>query len=102
MTVQDAALMVTSEMSVRLLPSTVPSVEIHTRTYEVDDALFTEMVLEPGFSGVAGVSSVVSDSDDGVADWAERICTEVPVLVTLRVTEPTTVGCGNCSIRPTP
>src|SRR5690348_1250788 len=60
------------------------------------------MVLEPGFSGVVGVSSVVSDRDDGVADWAARICTEVPVLVTFKVTAPIVVGCGSCSIRPTP
>src|SRR6185312_2766035 len=71
---QDAALRVISEMSARLLPSTVPNVEIHTSTYDVGDALLMVIVFGPGFIGVGGVSSVVSCSDDGVALRADRIC----------------------------
>jgi hypothetical protein len=56
-----------------LLPSTVPSVVIHTSTYEVGEALLIGIVFEPVFIGVGGVISVVSSSEAGVADWAERI-----------------------------
>ena len=45
---------------------------------------------------------MVSSSDDGVGDSADRICTAVPVLFTLIVTSPSLVGCGSCSISPTP
>ena len=51
---------------------------------------------------MAGVSTVVSSSDDGVGVCAERISTAVPVLFRLMVTSPTVVGCGSCSISPTP
>jgi hypothetical protein len=60
------------------------------------------MVLAPGLSVVAGVSTVVSSSEAGVADSAERISTAVPVLFRLIPTSPIAVGCGNCSISPTP
>src|SRR5690242_18311955 len=92
---QDAALTVISEISLRFLPSTVPSVVIHTRTLDVGAALFTEMVFDPGFIGVGGLSSVVSFSDDGDELCADRIWIAVPVLLRLIVTEPITVGCGS-------
>src|SRR5215207_3838045 len=89
-------------MSERLSPSTVPRVETHTSTLDVGAALSTLMVLEPGLSVVADVSTVVSSSDDGVGVCDERISTAVPVLFRLTVTSPIVVGCGNCSISPTP
>src|SRR4051794_15420848 len=89
-------------MSERLLPSTWPSVDTHTNRFDVGAALSTLTVLEPGFSGVAGVNTVVSANDDGVGVCAERISTEVPVLFRSMVTSPTAVGCGSCSISPTP
>ncbi len=51
---------------------------------------------------VGSVSAVVSSSDDGDAESEDRICTAVPVLLTLMVTEPTVAGCDSCRIRPTP
>ncbi len=51
---------------------------------------------------VGWVSAVVSSSDDGVAEDDDRICTAVPVLLTLMVTDPMVAGCDSCSIRPTP
>ena len=51
---------------------------------------------------MAGVSTVVSSSDDGVGVCDERISTAVPVLFRLIVTSPIVVGCGSCSISPTP
>src|SRR4051812_3238975 len=89
-------------MSDRLLPSTWPRVETHTKTLDVGVGLSTLIVLDPGFSVVAGTSTVVSSSDAGVGVCAARICTAVPVLLSEMVTSPTLVGCGNCSISPTP
>ena len=89
MTGQDAALSVISEMSERLSPFTEPSVEIHTSTFDVGDASSTSMVFGPGFRVVGLVSAVVSSSVDGVAVDEDRICTAVPVLLTLMVTDPT-------------
>ena len=63
-------MIVTSEIIASLLPSTLPRVVIHTRTYAVGVAVDTEIVLEPVFIGCGGVSSVVSSSDAGVADCA--------------------------------
>ena len=80
----------------------MPSVEIHTSTFDVGDASSTLMVFGPGLRVSAGVSTVVSSSDAGVGVCDDRICTAVPVLFTLMVTSPSLVGCGNCSIRPTP
>src|SRR5262245_29447218 len=89
-------------MSDRLFPSTWPSVETHTSRLDVGGALSTLIVFEPGFRGVADVSTVVSSSDDGFGVWDERISTAVPVLSRLMVTSPIFVGWGNCSSRPTP
>src|SRR5262245_15179947 len=89
-------------MSDRLFPSTWPSVETQTSRLEVGDALSTLIVFEPGFREVAGVSTAVSSSDDGFGVCAERISTAVPVLSRLMVTSPIFVGCGNCSMGPTP
>lgn len=60
------------------------------------------MVLVPGLSVAGWVSAVVSSSEDGDAEVADRICTAVPVLLTLIVTEPIVVGSGSSSISPTP
>ena len=60
------------------------------------------MVLAPGVSAVGWVSAVVSSRLSGSALVAERICTSVPVLDTVMVTLPTSVGSGNSSSRPTP
>jgi hypothetical protein len=95
--VHDAACSVISEMSERLLPPVVPSVEIHTKTVDVGVRVFTGMLLWPGRIGVGGVSSVVSASLAGVAVGEERICTMVPVLSRLTVTALRIVGCGSCS-----
>ena len=81
---------------------TVPSVETHTSTLDVGDALSTLMVFEPGLRVLAGVSTVVASSDEGVGVCDERISTAVPVLFRFMVTSPSLVGCGNWSIRPTP
>src|SRR4051794_39210958 len=89
-------------MSARLLPSVLPSVEIHTSTFDVGEEPFTAMVLCPGLSAVAEVSTVVSPSFDGFGEADERISTLVPVLEISIVTAPTTVGLGSCSINPTP
>src|SRR5689334_9140637 len=89
-------------MSERLFPSTWPSVETQTKRFDVGVALSTLMVLEPGLRGVADVSTVVSANDEGVGVCAERISTEVPVLFKSMVTSPTVVGCGSCSMSPTP
>ena len=86
---------VISAMSERLLPSTWPSVDTHTNRLLVCVGLFTLMVLEPGLSWVAGASTVVSSSDEGVGVYAERISTAVPVLSRLIVTSPIAVGCGS-------
>ena len=83
---------VISEMSERLAPFTEPRVEIHTSTFDVGDAPSTSMVFGPGFNGVGWVSAVVSSSDDGVGLDDDRICTAVPVLLTLMVTDPTVAG----------
>ena len=91
-----------SETSLRLCPFTWPSVEIHTSTLDVGAAPSTGIVLAPGLSGVGWVSAVVSSRDDGVDEVADRICTAVPVLLTLMVTEPSVVGWGSSSISPTP
>ena len=58
--------------------------------------------VRPGDSIVAGVSSVVSCSDAGCGEDADRISTAVPVLGTVSVTVPTVVGFGSSNIRPTP
>src|ERR1700754_677778 len=89
-------------MSERLLPSTVPNVDTHTSRLLVCVGLSTLMVLEPGLRVVAGVSTVVSSSDDGVGDCAERISTAVAVLFKSIVTAPIADGCGSCSMSPTP
>lgn len=65
---QDAGLSVISEMAVSLLPSTVPSVVIHTSTFDTGCGLSMLMVLDPVFIGVGGLSAVVSSSVAGVAD----------------------------------
>src|SRR3954454_17254614 len=91
-----------SEIADSLLPSTVPSVVIHTSTVEVGVGFVMAMVLEPVFIGVGGLSSVESSSDAGVAVWADRIWIEVPVLLRLNVTEASAVGFGSCSSSPTP
>ena len=49
---------------------------------------------------LAGVSTVVSSSDDGVGVCAERISTEVPVLFRLTVTSPIAVGCDKLQHQP--
>src|SRR6195256_6969151 len=85
---QDAAFSVISAMSDRLWPLTVPSVETQTSTFDVGDALSTLIVFGPGLSGVAGVSTVVSSSDEGVGVCDERISTAVPVLSKLTVASP--------------
>lgn len=59
-------------------------------------------MLCPGLRVVAGASTVVSSSFDGLGLCAERISTLVPVLEMSMVTVPTTVGLGNCNISPTP
>src|SRR6185437_397922 len=69
----DAACTVISEIFAWLLPSRVPSVEIHTSRFDVGAADLTEMVLRPGLSAVAGLSRVVSSSFDGVAEEDARI-----------------------------
>src|SRR6478672_10656959 len=94
--------MVMSEIAVSLLPSTVPSVVIHTSRYDVGVALSTVMVLEPVFMAVGGDSTVVSSSVAGVADCAERSCTDVPVLLSTTLTDAIVVGRGSCRISPTP
>ncbi len=86
----------------RLSPLVVPNVEIHTSRYDVGDDALTGMLLWPGCIATGWVSAVVSSSLAGVAVADERIWTFVPVLARSRVTAPTTVGCGSCSIRPTP
>lgn len=45
---QEADLTVISEIAVRLLPSVVPSVEIHTSKFDVGDDALTGMTLWPG------------------------------------------------------
>src|SRR3954467_10012062 len=91
-----------SDSVVSLLPSTVPSVVIHTSTLDVGVGLVMVMVFDPVFIGVGGLSSVVSSSVAGVALWADRIWIEVPVLLRFSVTEASAVGCGSCRISPTP
>src|ERR1700754_989806 len=91
-----------SDSVASLLPSTVPSVVIHTSTFDVGVGLVMAMVLEPVFIGVGGLSSVVSSNDAGVADCADRIWIEVPVLLRFSVTEASAVGCGSCRMSPTP
>ena len=54
-----------SESADSLLPSTVPSVVIHTSTFDVGVGLVMAMVLVPVFIGVGGLSSVVSSNDAG-------------------------------------
>src|SRR5271166_4162989 len=89
-------------MSVRLSPLVVPSLLIHTSTFDVGAALLTGMWLLPGCTGVGGVISVVSESADGVALCDERICISVPVLDKLTLTALSTVGLGSSSSKPTP
>ena len=56
----------------------------------------------PLIGGIDAAGTVVSSSDDGVGVCDERISTAVPVLSRLTVTSPRVVGCGNCSMSPTP
>ena len=90
------------EMADSLLPSTVPSVLIHTSTYDTGCGLVTVIVFDPVFIGVGGLSSVVSFRVAGVADCADRIWIDVPVLFRSSDTDAMAVGCGNCRINPTP
>lgn len=76
--------------------------ETQTSKLEVGAAFSTLMVLDPGLSWVAGVNTVVSDSDEGVGVCAERISTAVPVLLRSMSTSPTVVDSGSRSINPTP
>jgi hypothetical protein len=56
-----------------LLPFTEPSVVIHTSTFETGCGSVTVIVFDPVFIGVGGLSSVVSSSVAGVADWEDLI-----------------------------
>lgn len=91
-----------SDMADSLLPSCVPSVVIHTSTFETGVGLAIVMVFEPGLSGVGGDSTVVSSRVVGVGVAADRIWTEVPVLLTSSVTDPSVVAWGSCRTSPTP
>ena len=97
-----AACSVMSEISVRLLPSVVPSLEIHTSTFDVSVRSWTSMRLCPGCNGVVGVSSVVSANAAGFSVGEERICTSVPVLDMSMVTALSAVGSDRCSNNPSP
>ncbi len=99
---QEAACSVRSAIALRLLPSVVPSVVIHTSTVDMGAAFGTGIVLWPGCISVGGVSSMVSDSSAGVGVGDDRICTSVPVLGTSRETDASRVACGSCSSKPTP
>src|SRR5215213_6247242 len=93
---------VMSEIDVRLWPSVVPKVEIHTSTFDVSVRLPTSMRLCPGCSDVVGVSSVVSANLAGFSVGDERIWTFVPVLDTSIVTALSAVGSDKCSKSPSP
>jgi hypothetical protein len=62
-----AACSVISEISVRLWPSVVPNLVIHTSTLDVRVRSWTAIRWWPGCSGVVGVNSVVSSSFAGVS-----------------------------------
>src|SRR6476646_73656 len=64
---------VISEISVRLWPSVVPNLVIHTRTLDVLVRSCTSTRLCPGCSGVVGVSSLVSANVAGFSVGEERI-----------------------------
>ena len=69
----EVAFTVISEMSARLLPSTVPRVEIQTNRLDVGEVALTPMVLVPGRSAVGGVSAAVSSRLAGLGVEADRI-----------------------------
>src|ERR1700724_3619958 len=84
-------------------PAVFPNLVMNTSTYDTGCVLVMEISFSPFFIGVAWASTVVSALRLlGDSDGDDRTSIAVPMLFTVTATDLSTVGFGNCSIKPTP